>query len=140
MSMPGYSLERIQQGHPLDKPSRTEYKLPLDNKEQLALPLIGYVQGASAGEQGETEQRILQGEGIQFDNFKISAMPQISSRGSLRRALMPIREQKVGKASKDCVNSGKMMVSLSFPLMKGSYATVVLREFMKPKNPIEARF
>jgi tRNA(Glu) U13 pseudouridine synthase TruD len=33
-----------------------------------------------------------------------------------------------------------MMMNLSFSLMKGSYATVVLREFMKPKDPIDAGF
>jgi tRNA pseudouridine13 synthase len=132
--------ERIQHGQPLDEPQRNEYKLTVDNREQLALPLIGYVQGVSAGEQGEIEKRILQEEGIRFDNFKISAMPQISSRGSLRTALMPIRDQKVDRTSKDNANPGKMMMSLDFSLMKGSYATVVLREFMKPTNPIEAGF
>lgn len=132
--------ERIQHGQPLDEQLRNEYKLTVDNREQLALPLIGYVQGVSAGEQGEIEKRILQEEGIRFDNFKISAMPQISSKGSLRTALMPIRDQKVDKVSEDNANLGKMMMSLSFSLMKGSYATVVLREFMKPTNPIEAGF
>lgn len=132
--------ERIRQGHPLDEARSDEYKLTADSKEQLALPLIGYVQGVSAGEQGEIEKRILQEEGIRLDNFRVSAIPQISSKGSLRTALMSIRDQKVDKVSEDNVNPGEMMMSLSFSLMKGSYATVVLREFMKPRNPIEAGF
>jgi tRNA pseudouridine13 synthase len=132
--------ERIRQEHPLGEPRRNEYKLTVDNRERLAFPLIGYVQGVSAGDQGEIEKRILQEEGIRLDSFKISAMPQISSKGSLRTALMPIRDQKVDKVSEDDANLGKMMMNLSFSLMKGSYATVVLREFMKPKDPIDAGF
>ncbi len=132
--------ERIRHEHPLDKPRRHEYKLTLGDREYVALPLIGYKQHVSSGEQGETEKRILQEEGVMFDNFKISAMPQISSKGNLRTALMPLRDLKIDKPSKDEANSSKKMVSLRFALMKGSYATVVLREFMKPKNPIKAGF
>jgi len=132
--------ERIRHEHPLDEPQRHEYKLTVDNREHVALPLIGYKQRISAGEQGEIEKRIIQEERVRFDNFKISAMPQISSKGSLRTALMLIRNQIVDKPSKDDANNGKKMVSLSFLLMKGSYATVLLREFMKPRNPIKAGF
>jgi tRNA pseudouridine13 synthase len=132
--------ERIRQECPLDEPQSNEHRLTVDNREQLALPLVGYVQGVSVGRQGEIEKQILQEEGIRFDNFKISGMPQVSSKGSLRMALMQIRDMKVNRASEDNVNPGKMMMSLSFTLMKGSYATVILREIMKPKNPIEAGF
>ena len=132
--------ERIRHEHLLDEPKRHEYKLTVDNREYVALPLIGYTQHVSTGEQGETEKRILQEEGVRSDNFKISAMPQISSKGSLRTALMPLRDLKVDKPSKDEANPSKKMVSLRFALMKGSYATVILREFMKPRNPIKAGF
>jgi len=135
-----FLTERIRHEHPLDAPRRHEYTLTVDNGEYVALPLIGYKQRLSAGEQGEIEKRILQEEGVRFDNFKISAMPLISSKGSLRTALTPIVDLKVDKPSKDDANNGKKMVSLSFPLMKGSYATVLLREFMKPRNPIKAGF
>jgi tRNA(Glu) U13 pseudouridine synthase TruD len=58
----------------------------------------------------------------------------------MRVALAPIIDLSVGELSEDEENAGKKMVSLSFMLRKGSYATVVLREFMKPKDPVEAGF
>jgi tRNA(Glu) U13 pseudouridine synthase TruD len=41
---------------------------------------------------------------------------------------------------KDVANSQKKLVNLEFTLRKGSYATIILRELMKPTNPIKAGF
>ena len=40
----------------------------------------------------------------------------------------------------DKENPGKQMMKLGFTLNRGSYATVVLREFMKPQDLIEAGY
>ncbi|RLG97782.1 hypothetical protein DRO29_02415, partial [Candidatus Bathyarchaeota archaeon] len=38
------------------------------------------------------------------------------------------------------VNPSKFKVELDFTLLRGSYATVLLREVMKPRNVVEAGF
>jgi tRNA pseudouridine13 synthase len=132
--------ERIRRGLLQENPMKYTHKLTVDNREYLALPLIGCQQTVSPGKQGEIEKRILEAEGIRLDDFKIPLMPEISSKGRLRTALTPLRDFKMDESFKDEANPGKRKKSLSFALMKGSYATVLLREFMKPENPIEAGF
>jgi len=132
--------QRIRSGMQLRKPSKGDYKLAIDSEEYVALPLVGYKQALSAGRQGEIETRILEQEGVAPQNFKVSIMPEISSKGGLRTALAQVINLETGKPAKDGANLGKKMMSLGFTLRKGSYATIVLREFMKPKNPLKAGF
>jgi len=132
--------ESIRHGLLQENPAKNTHTLTVDNREYLALPLIGYQQTASTGKQGEIEKKILEAEGIRLGNFKIPLMPEISSKGRLRTALTPVRDFRMDESLEDEDNLGKRKKSLSFALIKGSYATVLLREFMKPENPIEAGF
>ena len=132
--------ENIRRGLLEENPAKYASRLTIDNREYLALPLIGYQQKVSTGIQGEIERRILEDEEIQQSNFKIPLMPQISSKGKLRTAVTPLRDFKIDESFEDEANLGKRKKSLSFALMKGSYATVLLRELMKPENPIEAGY
>jgi len=132
--------QRIQNGLPLKRSRRGEFKVRIDGEEYLALPQIGYRQFVSAGEQGENEKQILEKEDIAPQNFKVSAMPEIDSSGSLRTALTPLIGLNIEKPVQDDANPDKKMMSLSFTLRKGSYATIILREFMKPRNPVKAGF
>jgi tRNA pseudouridine13 synthase len=132
--------ERIKQDMPLDRIQKGEHTLQVDNQECLALPIVGYKQPLSQGSQGEIEKKILEEKNIMPEQFHVSAMPRISAGGGLRRALMSIEDFMVKKPSKDSVNSVKQQVELSFTLNKGSYATVVLREFMKPENLVASGF
>jgi tRNA pseudouridine13 synthase len=132
--------QRIKHGLSLKSAAEGEYVLRFDRKDYLAFPLIGYKQSVSGGEQGEIENQILQQEDVTPRNFRISALPTISSPGGLRTALTPLIGLNLREPSKDTVNIGKRMASLGFTLKKGSYATVVLREFMKPRNPVDAGF
>jgi tRNA pseudouridine13 synthase len=125
---------------PLKTPQTGDHKADLNGEARVAIPLIGYSQGLSSGQQGEIERAILEEEKVTQNMFKIPLMQRISSSGGLRAALAPIIELNVGEVAEDEENAGKNMVSLSFMLRKGSYATVVLREFMKPKDPVEAGF
>jgi tRNA pseudouridine13 synthase len=107
---------------------------------RIAFPLIGFKKYPSQGLQGEIERRILEEEQVSPDNFKIETMPEISSRGELRTAITPLQDFSVDAISDDAVNSLRSQVDLSFMLYRGSYATVLLREIMKPRNIIEAGF
>jgi tRNA(Glu) U13 pseudouridine synthase TruD len=57
----------------------------------------------------------------------------------LRTAITPIRDFKLQNVSAN-VGGKDCQAVLSFMLLRGSYATVVLREIMKPKSPITAGF
>lgn len=106
----------------------------------VAMPLIGFKQAPSDGVQGEIEKSILKNEKITQTNFYVSSMPEMSAAGELRAAITPIINLNVEKPAKDELNLGKKKLRISFTLHRGCYATVFLREFMKPRNLIKAGF
>jgi len=132
--------ERIKRGISLNQTQKGDYTVKVDNQSCLALPIVGFKQPLSSGTQGEIEREILEEENLSPEHFRISVMPAISASGGLRTALMPIKDLRLAKPSIDSVNPSKRKVEFSFMLGKGSYATVVLREFMKPRNPVTAGF
>lgn len=107
---------------------------------RLALPLIGFKQKTSSGVQGEIEKEILEEEGVSQKDFKVRHIPEISSKGELRTMITPLRNFALGEISKDSANPSKNAVKLHFMLLRGSYATVLLREIMKVRNPVKAGF
>lgn len=109
-------------------------------KMRLALPLIGFRQRLSQGLQGEVEKQILEQEDIRPEEFRIQAMPEVSSKGELRTATAPIGGLTLETAFIQQDDTPKGKATLSFVLQRGSYATVVLREIMKPRNPVAAGF
>jgi tRNA pseudouridine13 synthase len=158
---------RIALGHPLNKAEVGDYVVKVEStglpsqrlheiasieklseinkaiasgKMRLAMPLVGFRQRLSEGVQGEIEKQILDEEGVKTENFKVKGMPELSLKGGLRTVLTPLKDFKIEEISKDPVNPHKNVVKLSFTLYRGSYATVFLREIMKPRNPINAGF
>jgi tRNA pseudouridine13 synthase len=109
-------------------------------KMRLAIPLIGFKQPKSLGVQGEIEKQILEEEGISQESFKIPAMPEITAKGELRTAITPLNSFSLNYITKDSANPSKHKAETSFTLHRGSYATILLREIMKPRNPIKAGF
>jgi len=109
-------------------------------KMRLAIPLVGSKQRTSLGVQGEIEKQILEEEGINQESFKIPAMPEIIARGELRTVLTPLNNFSLNEISEDPANPSKHKAKVSFTLYRGSYATILLRELMKPRNPIKAGF
>jgi len=107
---------------------------------QLAIPLIGFGLSLSSGAQGEIERKILETERVTRQNFFVSCMPELRARGELRSVIARITDFSINDISDDSVNATKRKVTSSFMLNRSSYATVLLREFMKPKNPIKAGF
>jgi tRNA pseudouridine13 synthase len=107
---------------------------------RLAIPLIGFRQHPSRGVQGEIEKQMLEEEGVSMERFKIRGMPEISARGELRTVITPLNGFSLNQISNDSVDSSKRKAELGFMLYRGSYATVVLREIMKTRNPIKTGF
>jgi tRNA pseudouridine13 synthase len=107
-----------------------------EERTALALPVVGFDQQLSGGIQGEIEREILDQEGVQPRDFKIEKMPESSARGGLRKALASVMDLRFETRSDD---EGSL-AEFSFTLHKGSYATVVMREFVKPGNPAAQGF
>ncbi|MGB9740633.1 MAG: tRNA pseudouridine(13) synthase TruD [Candidatus Bathyarchaeia archaeon] len=107
---------------------------------RLALPLVGFRRHLSKGFQGEIEEQILEEEEISPENFKVKMMREISSKGEFRTATTPLKNFTLYEIARDNANPSKNMIKLHFTLLRGSYATVLLREIMKTRNPVKAGF
>jgi tRNA pseudouridine13 synthase len=109
-------------------------------KMRVALPLVGFRQKLSEGEMGRIEAHILEKEGVEPASFRVQEMPRISARGGVRPIVSPIRGFRVHEPSQTEEDERELQVKLGFMLLRGSYATMLLRELMKPRDPIEAGF
>jgi len=107
---------------------------------RVALPLVGVRQRLSQGVMGQIGQHVLEAEDVKAEDFKVDALPEISGRGGLRTVTTPIKNFKPSGSSASADNPKERQAELDFLLLRGSYATVLLREIMKPKNPISAGF
>jgi len=158
--------ERIRRGIPLDEPQIGDYTIRLDKpglpteecdqatatniqtiedavkegKMCVAAPLIGPDQPPSKGVQGEIEQEILENENVTPENFQLSFMPEATAEGRVRAVLNPVWNLVQEEIAADSENPGNQMIKLGFTLNRGSYATVLLREFMKPQDLIQAGY
>jgi len=95
----------------------------------VTAPLIGYETQFAEGQAGEIERAVVKELNIDTEGFKVPAMPELASKGLRREIIVPFKtEFSVGEDEK---NEGKTKVVLEFSLQKGSYATTVLREYMK---------
>jgi tRNA pseudouridine13 synthase len=112
-------------------------KLIESGKMRVALPLVGTKQKFSNNISGEMQKKIFETEGITPETFIVRKIPRLSAKGGLRTIISPIRKFKIKKAlSTDTENQ----LDLSFTLLRGSYATIFLREIMKPSDPIKVGF
>ncbi len=90
----------------------------------LAGPLVGYETPAEGGESGEILEGLLREESVERSNFRLPSHPEIASRGGWRPVLLPL--PPIG------LTPSPEGVEFRFALPKGAYATVLLREFLKP--------
>ena len=109
-------------------------------KLRIAIPLIGFKQHPSQGVQGEIEKRILEEEDVSPRDFRIPTMPELSTKGGLRAAITPINNFSADEISPDANTPRGHEVAAKFMLYRGSYATILLRELMKPRNIVKEGF
>ncbi|RLF29163.1 MAG: tRNA pseudouridine(13) synthase TruD [Thermoplasmata archaeon] len=93
----------------------------------------GYNPVYAENEMGEIEHKIVEQEKLEHKDFIIPEIPHLSSSGSRRILLSPLRHIE-WKIYDDNLNDGKLALNLKFNLQKGCYATSLLREFMKTKD------
>lgn len=119
---------RIEAGLPM-KP--LEGDILEDGAITVALP--GFESRLAEGEQGKIERKVLREEGISLDSFKVEGMPELSSKGARKKAIVFPENLRLISVGKDEFFEGKNYAKVGFYLSKGNYATSVMREIMKPE-------
>ncbi len=142
--------ERMRRGLPIHEPIEGDLVLPADRrglpdrertievtadnwervaercragKAWVSAVLYGSETAFADGEMGEIERAVVAAEGVRPEDFIIPEIPRISSRGTRREILAPIRSIDARVAE------GRLEVSVE--LTRGAYATCLLREYMK---------
>lgn len=95
--------------------------------QYLALPFVGYSYYKKTRFDFQIS-KILETEEITPKDFFIKEMQEISSEGGFRQAAI------------QCTDYSSKDTTVEFTLSRGSFATILLREIMKPKDPILAGF
>ena len=95
--------------------------------QYLALPFVGYSYYKKTRFDFQIS-KILQTEEITPKDFFIKEMQEISSEGGFRQAAI------------QCTDYSSKDTTVEFTLSRGSFATIVLREIMKPEDPLVAGF
>ncbi len=95
----------------------------------VTAPLVGYETQFAEGAPGEIERAVVRELNVEPEGFKVPAMPELSSKGLRREIILSFKPEF--SVEEDDVNAGKIKVTLEFSLQKGSYATTVLREYVK---------
>ena len=108
-------------------------------KMRVGLPILGVKQRLSQGVMGQIEKQVLDEEEINLESLQVNELSRGAGRGGLRAAITLMKDFEVKNIS-DMEKKSDCQVELSFMLLRGSYATVLLREIMKPADPIEAGF
>ncbi len=94
-----------------------------EGKAFVSAPLYGHRSKFSEGEQGDIEREVIEEENIEKEDFIIPEISSISSSGTRRNIFAPVKDLE-WKLQGDALK-------LNFSLNKGTYATTLLREFMK---------
>ena len=98
-----------------------------DPQQRLAIPLVGYSYSKKNRFNQEISQ-ILDEEQVSPKDFFVIEMQEVSDEGGFRQAAIQCRDFSINEPY------------LSFTLSRGSYATILLREIIKPMDPIAAGF
>jgi tRNA pseudouridine13 synthase len=133
-------LPLIRSGKIVDSNNLAETNKSINTgKLRIALPIFGAKQKLSKGAIGEIEAQILEEENVEAQEFRVPLMPEISGKGELRAAICPIRNfNHLICHDKDTKELSEAF--LDFTLLRGAYATILLREIMKPEDLIKAGF
>jgi tRNA pseudouridine13 synthase len=108
-----------------------KFNSSIDRETNLtpAIRLAGYSFQSGKGRFDLITKKIMDEENVTPRDFYIKEMQELSNQGGFRQALLCCR---------DFVYKGSL--DIYFKLPKGSYATTLLREIMKPEDPVKAGF
>ena len=100
----------------------------------ITAPLIGY-----ESELSDLELEVSDSFEIDRETFKIEEFPELSSKGIRRPISICSKIEDFRKQTEISCKIVEDGLNLKFPLLKGSYATSLLREVMK-EDPVKANF
>ena len=95
--------------------------------QRLAIPFVGYSYYKKTRFDNQIS-KILEFEEISPKDFFIKEMQEVSNEGGFRQAVI------------SCSDYSSDDNTLQFTLSRGSFATILLREIMKPEDPLKAGF
>ena len=93
-------------------------------RARVAGPLVGFETPVAGGPAGALLEEILREEGVDRTMFRLPHTPEVASRGGWRPVLLPMPPLSLVPDPTG--------IEFRFALPKGAYATVLLREFLKP--------
>ena len=99
-----------------------------DGKAWVSAILFGSEPEFAGGEPGQIEKSVVASEGLRPEDFIIPDIPRISSKGTRREILAPLRTLAAQVRGDE--------LHLSFDLTRGAYATCLVREFTKPERAV----
>lgn len=94
-----------------------------EGKAWVSAVLYGSESTFASGEMGEIERGAIKAEGVRPEDFIVPDIPRISSRGTRREILAPIRDLEAK------IEDGNLCVAVE--LTRGAYATCLIREYTK---------
>lgn len=95
----------------------------------VALPAPGYLSPMPRSRKGEILLKVLEEMGLEPRAFRLRECPEASTRGSLRPIKVTRWACKIAQ-----LEDGSIKLNIELP--PGSYATILLREIMKPDSPL----
>ncbi len=103
----------------------------IQEQHKIVIPLIGYdfKNIVFNGPMGDILNKLIAEEQVTPAQFRFTHLPELSSRGSFR----PLLVKPTNFQSSITKEKSEHVVTISFDLQKGSYASVILREFIKPR-------
>ena len=102
-------------------------KFSNDTSQRLSIPFIGYSYYKKTRFNYQIS-KILEREEIKPKDFFLKEMQELSNEGGFRNSSIQCDDVKINQNI------------ITFTLSRGSFATIVLREIMKPEDPILAGF
>jgi tRNA pseudouridine13 synthase len=117
---------RSQEGIPVATDNQEEcVDLVARGRALLAGPLVGFATPPPSAAEDPILRRVMEAEQVTPAMFRLSQAPEVASRGAWRPIVLPVPPI-------DLSAEGPDVVRFRFALPKGAYATVLLREFLKP--------
>jgi len=123
----GEELFLPQQGDVCYDKKGTLGKFSNDPDQRLSIPFIGYAYYKKTRFNYQIS-KILEFEEVSPKDFFLKEMQELSNEGGFRNSSIKCEDIKANQNM------------ITFTLSRGSYATIVLREIMKPEDPILAGF
>ncbi len=94
---------------------------------KIKLPLIGFASEIQDKDVKQIVEKVMQNEEIDYNDFVIRAIPDLSSAGDERSLYTDVKDLVIGELEPDELNKGKKKIKLTFSLGKGGYATEVVK-------------